>query len=236
MQWAQDMFPFDFLSLTLLEVVLGIDNVVFLSLLVARLPKARQPMARLAGLALALILRVVFLASIVTMETLTGELFRFYNMAFSWRDLILGAGGLFLLYKGTTEIHNTVAHEKVQLPARFSSFGMAIVQIALLDLVFSFDSIFTAVGMTQHLGVMIAAIAVAIAIMFFASKIAAQFIQKYLSIKMLALSFLLLVGLSLVADALQFHIPRQYLYFAILFSLSVESLTLWARFRRESHN
>lgn len=224
-----------FLTLALLEIILGIDNVIFLSIVSSRLPKEQQAKARFIGLALALIMRIVLLMGIAWIAGLTAMAFAIGGHEVSWRDIILGLGGLFLLYKGTLEIHHTVEgdeHEQAGLK-KTVTFGAVIGQIVVLDAVFSLDSVITAVGMTDHVPVMVAAVTVAIIIMMVASEPVSKFIQEHMPIKMLALSFLLLVGVALVADALHFHIPRGYLYFAIAFSMGVEFLTLLAQKRQK---
>ena len=225
-----------FLTLCLLEIILGIDNVIFISIVSARLPKEQQKKARLIGLSLALIMRIVMLASIAWIAGLTITAFEIGNHAVSWRDIILAAGGLFLLYKGTLEIHNSVeGHgEDNSSSKKAVSFASVIAQIVVLDLVFSLDSVITAIGLSDHLFVMIGAIVVSIVIMMLAAEPISAFIQRHPTIKMLALSFLLLIGVSLVADALHFHIPRGYLYFAIGFSLVVEALNLLARRKKKN--
>jgi predicted tellurium resistance membrane protein TerC len=220
------------LTLTALEIVLGIDNIVFISVLSQRLPKPRQTAARRAGLALAVVTRLGLLATIAWLAGVTRPLFSLLGHGFSVRDLVLLAGGLFLLAKGTTEIHATVeAHEHTRT-ARAASFGSVIAQIAVLDIVFSLDSVITAVGMARHLWVMATAVVIAVAIMMVAAEPLSAFIEKHVSVKILALSFLILVGVALVADGLGFHIPKGYLYFAIAFSIGVESLNLMATARR----
>lgn len=221
-------------TLSLLEVVLGIDNLVFLSVATNQLPEEQRRPAQRLGLAGALVMRIVFLSGVVWVTGLTAPIFEVAGFAVSWRDLILMAGGLFLLVKGTLEIHSEVEGD-AESPGRRgrTRFLAAIVQVMLLDLVFSIDSVITAVGMTREIGVMIAAICVAIAVMLFAAAPVGRFIQAHPTTKMLALSFLLLVGVALIADGMHFHIPRAYLYFAIAFSLSVELLNLMrARARR----
>lgn len=219
-----------FLTLTILEIVLGIDNVIFLSIVSSRLPKAQQPKARMIGLTLALVLRVLMLLCIAWIIGLTAPIFALGDHEVSWRDIILGLGGLFLLVKGTSEIHHTVegSEDPHASGKKSASFLSVVSMIILLDLVFSLDSVITAVGMAEHIPVMVAAIVIAIIIMLLAAESVSAFIQKHLSIKMLALSFLLLIGVALVADALHFHIPRGYLYFAIAFSLGVEFLNILA--------
>jgi predicted tellurium resistance membrane protein TerC len=223
------------LTLTALEIVLGIDNIIFLSIVVTRLPKEQQARARMIGLMGALGFRIALLASLVWIIGLTKPIFTVQDFAFSWRDLILGAGGLFLLYKGTLEIHETVEgeHDEDAAGRKTMTFAAAIFQIMMLDIIFSLDSVITAVGMVQNLPVMVTAVAIAVIIMMVASSPVANFIQEHPTTKMLALSFLLLVGVALVADGLHFHIPRGYLYFAIFFSALVEVLNLMALKRRK---
>jgi predicted tellurium resistance membrane protein TerC len=219
------------LTLTVLEIVLGIDNILFLSIVSAKLPQHQQATARRIGLLLALIMRIGLLASIAWIVTLTQPLFSVFSYAFSWRDLILIGGGLFLLVKGTMEIHATLedAHGGADVVKAKLGFVSAVVQIVILDLVFSLDSVITAVGMADHLEVMIAAVVIAIGVMLVAAEPVARFVDQHPTVKMLALSFLLLVGMALVADGMQYHIPRGYLYFAIAFSMVVELLNLWVR-------
>jgi predicted tellurium resistance membrane protein TerC len=217
------------LTLTALEIVLGIDNVIFLSIVTAKLPVAQQARARLIGLGLAAAMRVGLLLSISWIIGLTEAIFAFGDHVVSWRDLVLLVGGLFLLIKGTMEIHHmTEGGGADQAPARSTTFAAAIVQIVLLDIVFSLDSVITAVGMARHIEVMIAAVLISVGVMLLAAKPIGAFIQRHPTMKMLALSFLLLVGVALIADGLHFHIPRGYLYFAIAFSLGVEVLNLLA--------
>ncbi len=221
------------LTLTALEIVLGIDNLVFISIISSRLPEAQQPAARRAGLAMAVITRLLLLASIAWLAGLTEPLFSVFDHAVSLRDLILLGGGIFLLAKGTTEIHATVEGVEEEIRhAKAASFFSVIVQIMILDLVFSLDSVITAVGMAEHLSVMATAIIIAVGIMIFAAEPLSAFINAHLSVKMLALSFLILVGVALVADGMGFHIPKGYLYFAIAFSVGVEALNLLAQKRR----
>ncbi len=223
------------LTLTLLEVILGIDNVIFLSIISGYLPKEQQAKARRIGLIMALVMRVALLASIAWIIGLTEPIFSIFEHQVSWRDIILGAGGLFLLYKGTDEIHHEIEgddHERAGTSQKVHTFTSVIMQIAVLDMVFSLDSVITAIGMAEHLPVMVAAVVIAIIIMMVAAEPTAAFIERHPTIKMLALSFLLLVGASLVADAMHFHIPRGYLYFAIAFSIGVEVLNMAVRKRR----
>jgi len=226
-----------FLALSAMEIVLGIDNVVFISVMVSRLPAEQQLMARRIGLSLALVFRVIMLAFIAWFIHMTTPLFSVGEYTFSWRDLILLAGGLFLLFKGTREIHEGIEGEDGENGGGLvvQSITAAIVQIAIIDLVFSVDSIITAVGMAEHIEVMIAAVAVAILVMYLASGPVAAFIERHPTTKMLALSFLLLIGAALVADAFHFHIPRAYIYFAMAFSAGVEVINVLAsRNRRRS--
>ncbi len=225
-----------FLALSAMEIVLGIDNVVFISVMVQRLPKDQQLMARRIGLSLALIFRVIMLGFIAWFIHMTTPIFSVGDYAFSWRDLILLAGGLFLLVKGTREIHVAIEGENGENGGNVvvQSLAAAIVQIAIIDLVFSVDSIITAVGMAEHVEVMIAAVMVAIAVMYFASGPVSAFIERHPTTKMLALSFLLLIGAALVADAFHFHIPRGYIYFAMAFSAVVEIINVLAMRRRRS--
>lgn len=218
------------LTLTVLEIVLGIDNIIFLSIVSSKLPKNQQPKARFIGLTLALGMRILMLLGIAWIIGLTAPLFTVAEHTVSWRDIILGLGGLFLLTKGTTEIHHTVEGEEDNPLAskKKASFFGVICMIIILDLVFSLDSVITAIGMSDHIPVMITAIVISIIIMLLASEKVSAFIQEHQSIKMLALSFLLLIGASLVADSMHFHIPRPYLYFAIAFSLGVEFLNILA--------
>lgn len=223
-----------FATLALLEVVLGIDNIIFLSIITQKLPPHQQPLARKIGLALALLMRIVLLSMVAWIATLTNAVFHIGDHGVSWRDMIMLGGGMFLLYKGTGEIHHTLEDdEEHQVSTKKAAFGWIIVQIAVLDLVFSLDSVITAVGMADHLSIMIAAVVFAIAVMLFAAEPVSKFVHDHPTIKMLALSFILLVGMVLVADGLHLHIPKGYLYFAIAFSLGVETLNLLAAKRRK---
>lgn len=223
-----------FATLALLEIILGIDNIIFISIVAERLPKEQRQRARLFGLSLALLMRVALLLSLTWIIKLTAPLFTIMGQGFSWRDVILFSGGLFLLAKATIEIYNTVEGVEAHAgPAAVAAagFGATIVQITLLDLVFSFDSILTAIGLTDYLPVMIAAVVVAIVIMMIAAEPVAAFVERHLSIKMLALSFLVLIGMVLVADGLGFHIPKGYVYASVGFSLAVQALVLIANRR-----
>lgn len=218
-----------FLTLAVLEVVLGIDNIIFLSIITAKLPPAQQPLARRLGLALALGMRIVLLSLVSWISHLTEPVVTVSGFDVSWRDIIMVSGGLFLIYKGTTEVHHMVDHDVDDAKSvKAASFMAVIAQIAILDLVFSLDSVITAVGMAEHLEVMIAAVVFAILVMLLAAEPVSKFVNENPSIKMLALSFILLVGMALIADGFHFHIPKGYLYFAIGFSLGVETLNLLA--------
>ncbi len=223
------------LTLTVLEIVLGIDNLVFLAIVSNRLPPEKQGSARRLGLSMALILRVGLLFTLTWIAALTTPIVTISGFELSWRDVVLGLGGLYLFYKGVMEIHEAVegagSHES-KPPA---SYAAVITQIMILDLVFSLDSIITAVGMTNNLLVMVAAVVIAILVMMFAAGSVSGFINKHPTVKMLALAFLILVGTALIADAAHFHIPRAYLYFAIAFSIGIEALNLWMRHRHEQH-
>jgi predicted tellurium resistance membrane protein TerC len=224
-----------FATLLLLEIVLGIDNIVFISILSGRLPAAQQPRARLIGLSLALITRILLLLGLSWVIGLTAPLFTLAGHHISGRDLILIVGGLFLVVKATYEIHHRVeGHDddtaRGGRPA--AAFGSVIAQIVALDVVFSLDSVITAVGMVDQVWVMIAAVMIAIALMMVLAGSISEFINRHPTVKMLALSFLLLIGGSLIADGFGFHIPKGYVYGPIAFSVFVEGLNLWARARQ----
>ncbi len=227
-------FFLSFITLTILEVVLGIDNLVFLAIITQKLPKSQQKAARKLGLTLAWVTRLLLLASAVWISKLTTPLFHVFNLAVSGRALFLFMGGLFLLAKATQEIHNELDLKEAEKEIKISTrqFGLVIVQIALLDIIFSLDSVLTAIGLTQHFWIMAAAITIAILAMIFASEPLSAFVEKFPSIRMLALSFLMLIGTVLIADAFEFHVPRGYIYFAMGFSLMVECLNL---IRRKKH-
>ena len=215
------------LTLTVLEIVLGIDNIIFISILVGKLPDRQQPRARRLGLFLAMFLRIGLLASIAWMAKLTSPLFTVLRQEISGRDLILIIGGLFLIFKATREIHERLEGEEGEANARVvARFSAVIVQILLLDIVFSLDSVITAVGMANHLAVMITAVVLAVAVMMWAAAPISDFVARHPTIKMLALSFLLLIGVSLIAEGLGVHIPKGYIYFAMAFSVLVEMLNL----------
>ncbi|MFZ9682735.1 MAG: TerC family protein [Cephaloticoccus sp.] len=219
------------LTLTGLEIVLGIDNIIFISILAGKLPPEQQAKARQLGLSLALITRLLLLASIAWMAKLTTPLFTFIGHGVSGRDLILIIGGLFLLVKGTMEIHEKLegedAHDRpVQAAAKFSR---VIVQILLLDVVFSLDSVITAVGMAQHLAIMMIAVVLAMGVMLLSAGAISEFVNRHPTLKILALSFLLLIGVTLVAEGTGMHIPKGYVYFAMAFSFGVEMFNLRLR-------
>ncbi|ACO80856.1 integral membrane protein [Azotobacter vinelandii CA] len=220
------------LTLTALEIVLGIDNIIFISILVSRLPKGEQTRARLLGMALAMGTRILLLLSITWVMRLTHDLFAVFGQGISGRDLILFFGGLFLLFKSTLEIWSSLEGEAQEEAhggrARAGLVGV-ILQIALIDIIFSLDSVVTAVGLVQNLPVMIAAIIIAVLLMMAASGAIGEFIDKHPSLKMLALSFLIVVGTLLVAESFEVHVPRGYIYFAMIFSLIVETLNIRMR-------
>jgi predicted tellurium resistance membrane protein TerC len=223
------------LTLTVLEIVLGIDNIVFLSILAGKLPAAQQGRARRVGLALAMLMRIGLLASLAWMIRLTKPLVSVLGHDLSGRDLILLAGGLFLIAKSTREIHAKLEGEERKGGARSpASFASVVGQIVLLDIVFSLDSVITAVGMARQLGVMIAAVAIAVGVMMLSATAISDFVHRHPTIKMLALSFLLLIGVSLMADGLGQHFPKGYIYFAMAFSVFVEMLNLRLRTRGDT--
>lgn len=218
------------LTLTAMEIVLGIDNVVFISVLVSRLPKENAKRARQIGLSLALVFRIALLMVLSWLIGLTEPVVSALGFELSWRDLILLAGGLFLIYKATHEIHQGVEgngeHETSAVKASFSAI---VAQIIVIDMVFSVDSIITAIGMAEHLEIMVLAVVIAMGVMYIASGSIAAFIERHPTTKMLALAFLLMIGVALVADALGFHIPRGYIYSAMAFSAFVEILNVAAK-------
>jgi len=215
------------LTLTVLEIVLGIDNIIFISILAGKLPVGEQPRGRTVGLTLAMVTRILLLLSLTGIMRLTLPLFSPFDHPFSGRDLILLLGGLFLLWKSTREIHDKLEGEEGRQNVKAgATFGGVIVQIALLDIVFSLDSVITAVGMVRQVGVMIAAIVLAVLVMLVAAGPISDFVHRHPTLKMLALSFLLLIGVTLIADGLGQHIPKGYVYFAMGFSVFVESLNL----------
>jgi predicted tellurium resistance membrane protein TerC len=221
-------------TLTALEIVLGVDNIIFISILVSRLPPAQRHKARVIGLGLAMFSRIALLLSLAWMMRLTAPLFSALNQEISGRDLILLGGGLFLLAKAVMEIHNALESEGEQETAttRHAVFSSVLVQIAAIDIVFSLDSVITAVGMVDQVPVMVFAIVIAVGVMLFAARPIGDFVDAHPTIKMLALSFLILVGVALIGEGLDMHIPKGYIYFAMAFSVGVEMLNLRLRRRR----
>ena len=226
-----------FLTLLALEIVLGIDNIVFISILVDKLPEQRQALARRLGLGLALVMRILLLLSLSWVIGLTAPLFTVLGQEISGRDVILIGGGLFLLGKSTYEIHENLEGEEGHSSARVkATFASVLIQIILLDLVFSLDSVITAVGMVDQVSVMIAAVTVAILVMLFSAEAVAGLVNRHPTLKMLALSFLLLIGLALLLEGFDQHIPKGYIYFAMAFSVFVELLNIRVRRRREARS
>ena len=224
------------LTLTVMEIVLGIDNLVFLAILTERLPRERQAIARRIGLILAMGSRLALLTVLTWIMHLSEPLFAVAGQAFSWRDLILIGGGLFLVYKGTTEIHERIEGDSqlAHAPARSAGLPGTLVQIVVLDIVFSLDSVITAVGMASHVEIMMAAVVLAVAAMLFAAASLSRFIGRHPTVKMLAFSFLLLIGMTLIADGFGAHIPKGYIYAAMAFSAAVETLNLATGKRRKA--
>ncbi len=233
MHWLTDPQAWiSLVTLTAMEVVLGIDNIIFISILAGKLPPAQQPRARTLGLGLAMISRIVLLLSLTWVMRLTQPLFTVWHNEISGRDLILIIGGLFLLAKSTHEIHNKLEGEEEHGTTKVqSAFLGVLVQIMLLDIVFSLDSVITAIGMANHLAIMVAAVVMAVAFMMFFAGAISDFVQRRPTVKMLALSFLLLIGVALIADGFDQHIPKGYIYFAMAFSVFVEMLNLRLRSR-----
>jgi predicted tellurium resistance membrane protein TerC len=221
-------------TLTALEIVLGVDNIIFISILVGRLPPAQRHKARVIGLGLAMFSRIALLLSLAWMMRLTVPLFSVLTQEISGRDLILLGGGLFLLAKAVIEIHNALegegAHEAA--PSGHAGFSSILMQIAIIDIVFSLDSVITAVGMVDQVQIMVLAIVIAVGVMLFAARPIGDFVDAHPTIKMLALSFLILVGVALIGEGLDMHIPKGYIYFAMAFSVGVEMLNLRLRRRR----
>ncbi|WP_348675654.1 TerC family protein [uncultured Abyssibacter sp.] len=218
-------------TLTALEIVLGIDNIIFISILASRLPVEQQPRARTLGLAAAMITRVLLLLSLTWVMKLTAPLFAVFGHAVSGRDLILLGGGLFLLAKSTLEIHHKLEgdDESHGSGRAVAGFAGVIIQIMILDIVFSLDSVITAIGMTENVPVMIIAIVLAVGFMMFAAGAVSRFVDNHPTVKILALSFLILVGVALIGEGLHFHIPKGYIYFAMAFSVAVEMINLRVR-------
>jgi predicted tellurium resistance membrane protein TerC len=220
-----------FLTLCVLEVVLGFDNLVLISILSDKLPPSKRPLARRLGLVIALVTRIMLLSLIFVLAHLTDPLFSLFDKDISARDLILIFGGLFLIAKGTMEIHGKMegAEHGPSTAAKFASFGLVIGQIVIMDIVFSFDSVLTAVGVAEDIGVMIAAIIASVIFMILAVNWVSDFINRHPTLKILALSYMLLIGMALIGEGLQFHIPKGYLYFAMAFSFSVEGVNMVIR-------
>lgn len=225
-------------TLTALEIVLGIDNIIFLSILVDRLPEKQRPKARLIGLSLAMVMRLGLLASLAWLTKLTADLFMVLGQGISGRDLVLILGGLFLLAKSVLEIHHSIEDEDQTPDLAKSKVGGSfigiLIQIAILDMVFSLDSVITAVGMADHIEVMVIAVVIAVGFMMVFANAIGRFITEHPTLKMLALSFLVLVGTALIADGLEFHIPKGYIYFAMAFSFGVEMLNMRIRAKKKA--
>jgi predicted tellurium resistance membrane protein TerC len=225
-----------FVTLCVLEVVLGFDNLVLISILSDKVPPSKRPLARRLGLIIALITRILLLSLIFVLAHLTDALFTVFDKAISARDLILIFGGLFLIAKGTVEIHSKIegAEHGASTEAKFAAFGMVISQIVIMDIVFSFDSVLTAVGVAEHIEVMIAAIIASVIFMLLAVNWVSEFISRHPTLKVLALSYMLLIGMALIGEGLSFHIPKGYLYFAMAFSFAVEGVNMVIR-RKNRH-
>lgn len=228
------------ITLTLLEIVLGIDNIIFIAILVTRLPESQRDKGRILGLAFAMITRILLLISIFWIMKLVEPLFSIFDVEISGKDLILIGGGLFLMWKSTREIHAQMQDENeeehmLKKVGKVGFFGI-LIQIAILDIVFSLDSVITAVGMAEHLLIMILAIIIAVLVMMFASKYISKFVDENPTIKILALSFLILVGVTLIAEGLDFHISKGYIYFAMAFSLGVESINIYISKKSKKQN
>jgi predicted tellurium resistance membrane protein TerC len=222
------------LTLTALEIVLGIDNIVFISILVGRLPEHQRQRARIQGLGLAMFTRIALLLSLAWIMRLTSPLFTVLGEAISGRDLILLSGGLFLLYKSSQEIWENLEgpeEETASASTAARSYAVVLGQIAVIDIVFSLDSVITAVGMARHVPIMVLAIVIAVGVMMFAAKPIGEFVDRHPSVKMLALSFLILIGVALIGEGLDLHIPKGYIYFAMAFSVAVEMLNIRMRKR-----
>ena len=218
-------------TLTALEIVLGIDNIIFITILVGRLPEQQRQKARFFGLALAMVTRILLLLSLTWVMGLTKPLLTLAGLEISGRDVILIGGGLFLIVKSTLEIHHSLegVDDVTRSAAGASNFAATLVQIALIDIIFSLDSVITAVGLVQQVPVMILAIVIAVGVMMFCAKAIGDFVDRHPTLKMLALSFLIMIGVALVAEGAEFHIPRGYIYFAMAFSVCVEMLNIRAR-------
>jgi predicted tellurium resistance membrane protein TerC len=236
MEWLSDPQAWiALLTLTALEIVLGVDNIIFISILVGRLPEAQRARARRLGLAFAMLTRIGLLLSLAWVMTLTAPLFSVIGKEISGRDLILIGGGLFLLWKSVHEIHNSLEGEVEEHAAGAirAGFAAVIVQIAIIDIVFSLDSVITAVGMVEQVQIMVIAIVAAVGVMMFAAGPIGDFVDRHPTVKMLALSFLILVGMALIGEGWDLHIPKGYIYFAMAFSVGVEMLNIRMRARRQ---
>ncbi len=224
------------LTLTFLEIVLGIDNIIFISLVAGRVPQESQKKARLGGLTIALVMRILLLLSSAWIIGLTKPVLSVADFELSWRDIILIAGGIFLLVKSTLEIHHKVEGQdqdsETGKKSKSMSFSSAIIQIVLLDLVFSFDSILTAVGLTDEIILMVIAVVIAIIVMMIFAKPVGEFVNKHPTIQILALSFLILIGVMLIVEGAHYHVPKGYIYFAVFFSLAIEMLNM--RYRKKN--
>ena len=231
MNWITDPHAWiGFVTLAVLEIVLGIDNIIFISILAGKLPPVQQQRARLIGLAFAMLMRILLLLSLSWIASLTTPLFTVLRADISGRDLVLLLGGLFLIAKSTHEIHNRLEGEEGEASGKVSAtLGGVLVQIILLDIVFSLDSVITAIGMVDEIGIMIAAVVVAVIFMMVFARPIGQFVERHPTVKMLALAFLLMIGVALIAEGLGQHIPKGYIYFAMAFSVLVEMLNLRAR-------
>ncbi|HEX6008059.1 MAG TPA: TerC family protein [Burkholderiales bacterium] len=236
MEWLADPHAWlALVTLAALEIVLGVDNIIFITILVGRLPAHQRARARTLGLGFAMLTRILLLLSLAWIMTLTQPLFTLLGKEISGRDLILIGGGLFLLWKSVHEIHNALEGEEVEQHAAapaVATFGSIIVQIAIIDIVFSLDSVITAVGMVDEVSIMIIAIVIAVGVMMFAAGPIGTFVDRHPTIKMLALSFLILIGIALIGEGWDLHIPKGYIYFAMAFSVAVEMLNLRIRARR----
>lgn len=225
------------LTLTFMEIVLGIDNIIFISIVAGKLPEDQQKKARIGGLSLALIMRVLLLFSITWLIGLTEPVISLFGFDFSWRDIILAGGGIFLIVKSVLEIHEKVeVHDVNKEVTAARSFTLALLQIVMLDIIFSFDSILTAVGLTDEIILMIIAVVVSILIMMIFAKAVGEFVNRFPTIQILALSFLILIGFMLVMEGLQYHVPKGYIYFAVFFSLVIEMLNIRFRKKQESQS
>ncbi len=223
-----------FITLTAMEIVLGIDNIIFLAILVGRLPREQQKKARFIGLSLAMVSRILLLFSLTWLMKLTAPLFAVFGNEISGRDIVLIVGGLFLLFKSTMEIHTSLEGTEHETKAGGSASFIGVVsQIAVIDIVFSLDSVITAVGLAEHIEIMVAAIVIAVIVMMLSAAAISDFVDRHPTIKMLALSFLILIGVALIADGFELHIPKGYIYFAMAFSVMVEMLNLKMRKKRE---